>query len=212
MAAHVRTPEEPDFWIEVRSDRQVLDLDPVTVSAVIEPRPIAGVVTRASGRIGLRPIRVEGEIVEETERRVESIGLVSADATLTDRSSRVDESYAALTQHVALDTQSREIRRSHARVPEIVRLNVQQPEGELPDSPGQPPTSHDRYFVSVAIEPDTTTVEQRRCVVRGGHACDSTGTSAGARAAKVERALILEEELAFLGKEQAESGEIDLLL
>src|SRR5205814_10327176 len=78
--------------------------------------------------------------------------------------------------------------------------------------PGQPASGHDRYFVPVPIEPDTTTVEQCRCVVRGVHAGDCTGTSTRARSAKVERALILEEELALFGKEQAESGEIDLLL
>src|SRR5204863_5894999 len=126
-----------------------------------------GVVPRVSAGIALRPIGVEREIVEEAERRVEAIGLVSAEAALADRPARVDESYAALSQHVALDTQNREIRRSHSRFPEVVGLNVQQAEAHLPDPPGQPATGHDRYFVPVPIEPDTTTVEQCRCVVRG---------------------------------------------
>ena len=65
---------------------------------------------------------------------------------------------------------------------------------------GQPPAAVDRDLAA-PIEADAPAVEQRRRV-----AAEVAG------AAEVEDALVLEEEVALLGEEQAEARQVDLLL
>src|SRR5262249_35610827 len=102
----------------------------------------------------------------------------------------------------ALEAHEREVRRLHPW--RVVRADVEQAEREAPRASRQPTPALDRHDAG-AVETDAAAVEQDW---RGA----PTVAGCTARAAEGKDALILQEELALLGKEQAEAGEVDLLL
>ena len=78
-----------------------------------------------------------------------------------------------------------------------------------PTRPGQPPARVHRHLgrdAAVLLQADAAAVEQNRHVDAG------VPVQVVSRSAEREHSLVLQEELAFLGIEQAEAGEVDLLL
>ena len=81
------------------------------------------------------------------------------------------------------------------------------PDAEVANLAGQAATGLDRNH-PVGVQPDPPAVEHRRRIrgLRRAH------LRAGATAGEIEHAAALEKEVTLLGKEQAESREVDLLL
>jgi hypothetical protein len=77
-------------------------------------------------------------------------------------------------------------------------------------SSGEAPAAENRHGPPL-VQADTPAVEKNRRVVRGRDRRGSTTTTTLIGAAKGERPLILEEEFALLGEEEAEPRQVDLL-
>ena len=107
---------------------------------------------------------------------------------------------AALAQDVAPHAHDREIGRARADVRHVVGLDVQRADAVRPDAPGETAAAVDRHGPP-GVEADAPAVEQHRRVA-----------AAARHAAEREGVAVLEEELALLGKEQAEPRQVDLLL
>ena len=81
-------------------------------------------------------------------------------------------------------------------------------------APGQPPAAVERHLRDL-VQPDAAAVEHDRRVAAAAADEAAVEVAAGAvdrHAAERERALVLEEELALLRKEQTEPRQVDLLL
>ena len=109
-------------------------------------------------------------------------------------------------QDVALHPQHGEVGRLGARELLVAGLDVHGADAPAADLAGETPADVNRNHPA-AIEADPPAVEQRRRV-RAGLAEPTAGAAAG----EVEVAAPLEEEVALLGQEQAEPGEVHLLL
>ena len=115
----------------------------------------------------------------------------------------------AAAQDVALDPQHGEIRRLGAASSVLVAgLDVDDADAVCADLAGEPAAGVDR---------DHAARDSGRCAgCRTGTACRRRVVrplpAAGAAAGEVEHAAAFEEEVALLGKEQAEPRQVDLLL
>ena len=88
-------------------------------------------------------------------------------------------------------------------------------EGELADLAGDPPADLDRHLAA-AVEPDAPAVEEERRrrwrVEAAAQPAAAAQVARRAAAGEVEDAAALEEEVALLGEEQVEAGQVHLLL
>ena len=118
-----------------------------------------------------------------------------------------DDANVAPRQDVALDALDADdgvVRLRDGVGHDIVRRDVQKTEAVSTRAPGQTPTCENRNF-RAAIKADAPTEEHDGRVGR-----PVEGERARIPSAKIENTLPLEKELAFLGKEEAEAGEVHL--
>ena len=116
---------------------------------------------------------------------------------------------AAATQDVALDAHHREVGGDRVGPGLIAGPDVQGADAERTQPAGQPSARLHRHLGrdgAVLFEADAAAVEQ------DGHVDAGVPVQVVRRSAEREDALVLQKELAFLGIEQAEAREVDLLL
>ena len=145
-AVEVLALQEADFGIEAVPDGQPLQLDAVAVAVVVELGAIADVVLAALGRAGLRPVGVDGQVVEEGERAVEPVGLIRGPAVPRHGPPGEDAADAAAPQNVPLDADHREVRGRRGGGRRVAGLHVQRADGELADAAGHAPPGVDRHL------------------------------------------------------------------
>ena len=124
-----------------------------------------------------------------------------------------EETDAAAAKHVAFDANHAEIGRRCVELLFLVAgLDVEHAETESAGAAGEPAADIERNLV-IPVQSDPAAVEQDR---RGVAAADEPAAKIAAdavnrHAAEGERALVLQEEVAFLREEQIEPREVDLL-
>ena len=179
----------------------MIQFDAVAVTSITELGAIARVVIAEAICHGARPVRVDGQAIEEAERGVRTVDLVRTDTLLADRTPGHQRSDTAAAKNVTLHPRYRKVRGERPGRLVSTGLNVQETHAVGADAPRQPPSSLDGNDTAL-VEADPPAVEQRGRVTR----TESTGAS------ERECALVLDEEVTLLRKEQAESGQVDLLL
>ena len=129
-----------------------------------------------------------------------------------DRPPREQGADGAPAQHVALQAGHREVRRRRARHRFVAGLHVEQTDAVGPDLAGEPAAAPNRHR-SPRVQSDAPTEEEDRRGAAEAFALEVVGCRAAAEpAAEIEDPLPFQEELALLGKEQAEPRQVDLLL
>ena len=97
----LRTPEEPDFGIEILAGEHVLGINAPPIGVPDEPVPGAEVVAGAPARLRLRDVMHELDVLVELQHRVDAVGVV--DRAVRARSpARADHADAAAPQDLAL--------------------------------------------------------------------------------------------------------------
>ncbi len=117
VATHIVATDEPDLGIEIVADLQAFELHCIAVAGVIELTAVAGAVACAESiGIGLRPIRVDREVLVEPERAVDAVRPISAWADRGLGAVCEQQPDAAPSQHVALDANDAEVGRRRAEL------------------------------------------------------------------------------------------------
>ena len=217
---HVAAPEvaavgEADLRTVVRTDDKVVRAHAPSIRRVVELRLVARVVRGPAVDVRLREVTTRAEVVEEREEAVDAVGEVRR--TLRQRrlvAVADDAADAAPAQDVPLQTCNGEVGRPAATDRLVTGLEVQRTNRPLAHPPGDASAGADRHDAS-RVEADAPTVEERRRPRRriavAAAAEAEPGAAAATAAAEVEDTAPLEEEVALLGKLQAEPGEVQLL-
>ena len=218
---------KPTSGMKLSSTTRCSAVSPVAVAGVDELALVAGVPPLDAGR--LRPCEVahHAHVVVERQRGVGPEHAVGPRLLPRDRHRAVGEQGAdgAAAEDVALDPHDREVGRLGGQPfgtcqPLLPGLDVQRPDVEIARLAGDAAAPDDRHHRPL-LETDPARVEERRRIpaperAAAPAAADLTQrTVAGARAAaagEVEDAAPFQEELALLGEEQAEAGQVHLLL
>ena len=156
-------------------------------------------------RLCLCPVGGERQVREKRERTVDTKELTRSRQALCFRTRGDQRTDVAATQNVALHPHDREVGRWRIRGPVFSRLHVHSAELIASDASRHATAAENGHFPIVS-ESDSATVEKH------GDVRVARRRRTSRVVAEREDPLVLQEEVALLGKEQAEPREVDLLL
>src|SRR5512134_1850388 len=109
-APDVGTAHETDLRVELLADTEPLDLHAVPIARKVQLRTIARVLALYAFGLRTRPVRVDGEVVEEVEGAIHPVCAVGARAHESGRPAGHEATHTALAQDVAFHADDREVR------------------------------------------------------------------------------------------------------
>ena len=193
------------MWIEVAPHREELGFRPEVIDAVVKAALITLIVAGDTRGLTLRPVRAGCECLRQQERAVETVHRIRSRTRRSDRSVGDHGADRTALQHVALHAHHRKIGRFGLERRVARRADVHEADGVLAQLSGKSSTHVDRHDAAV-VEANAPRVEQLRRI-----GATAAAKCAIAAACEIEDTAAFQEELALLGKKQAEPREVDLL-
>src|SRR4029450_3827549 len=140
VSPHVVAANEARLGIEVVADLQPFELHRITVAGVVELTAVAGVVACAESiGGGLRPVRVDREVLVKPECPVDAIRTIAAGADRGLGPVREQQPDAAPAQDVAFDANHAEVGRGSTKLLFLVAgLDVEDADAIGAGAAGQP--------------------------------------------------------------------------
>ena len=169
-----------------------------------------------TGHTGPGQVGDHVEVLEEGERAVDPVGLAGPRGHPRDRPVGEHRADRAPPQDVAPQAHDGEVGRVGAGSHLVPGLDVQRPHVERADLAGHPRAADDRHRAAL-LQTDLPAVEELRHVDVAEEPAEQAGggteePAGDAALRKAEDAPSLEEELALLGEEQREAGQVHLPL
>ena len=204
VAAEVGAAQEPHFGEEVGLHLEPLDLGAVAIGVVVDETAVAEAVALDALRARRRHVAVEPQVLEEPEAAVDADAVVAADPARGGRAVGAHRADGAAGEDVALDAEHGEVGAVDAGGVVGAGLDVEGADGRAPALAVEP-AARQQGDLAAAVEADAPAEEEERGIATAG------GQPGAGPAGEGERAGALEEEVALLGEEQVEAGQVDLL-
>ena len=198
----LRTPQEPDFRIEILAGEHVLGINAPPIGIPHEPVPGTEVVAGAPARLRLGDVMHELDVLVELQHRVDAVGVV--DRAVRARSPpRANHADAAAPQDLALHAHGGEIGSDGVEGGHVAGAHLENAD-LVPAAPAEQASAADDRDDAAVLESDPAAEEDHRDL--------RVVTRRAALGAEAEELLPLHEELALLRILQREPRQVELLL